>query len=66
MSSSSTLRGAPCADAPACGAPSLRRCTRLAVRGDVTFGADNVVVGDVEIRAEGGPVHLADGTVLEG
>jgi UTP--glucose-1-phosphate uridylyltransferase len=50
----------------AAGAPSLRRCSRLVVRGDVTFGADVVVQGDVEIRAQGGPVHLADGTVLEG
>ena len=50
----------------AAGAPSLRRCSRLVVRGDVTFGADVVVEGDVEIRAEGGPVHLADGTRLEG
>jgi UTP--glucose-1-phosphate uridylyltransferase len=48
------------------GAPSLRDCRRLAVRGDVTFGANVVVRGDVEIEAHGGPVHLADGTVLEG
>jgi len=50
----------------AAGAPSLRACTRLAVEGDVTFGADVVVVGDVTIQAHGGPVHLADGTVLSG
>ncbi len=50
----------------AAGAPSLRECERLVVRGDVTFGADVVVTGDVEIQAQGGPVHLADGTVLEG
>ncbi|MDX6655418.1 MAG: UTP--glucose-phosphate uridylyltransferase [Solirubrobacteraceae bacterium] len=50
----------------AAGAPSLRDCERLVVRGDVTFGADVVVRGDVEIEAHGGPVHLADGTVLEG
>jgi UTP--glucose-1-phosphate uridylyltransferase len=48
------------------GAPSLRAADRLAVRGDVTFGADVVVRGDVEIEAHGGPVHLEDGTVLEG
>ena len=48
------------------GAPSLRACRSLAVRGDVTFGANIVVRGDVEIEAHGGPVHLADGTVLEG
>jgi UTP--glucose-1-phosphate uridylyltransferase len=50
----------------AAGAPSLRACDRLVVRGDVTFGAGIVVRGDVEIEAHGGPVHLADGTVLEG
>jgi UTP--glucose-1-phosphate uridylyltransferase len=48
------------------GAPSLREAERLVVRGDVTFGANVVVRGDVEIEAHGGPVHLADGTVLEG
>src|SRR4051794_26801745 len=48
------------------GAPSLRDAERLVVRGDVTFGADIVVRGNVEIEAHGGPVHLADGTVLEG
>jgi len=50
----------------AAGAPSLRACRRLTVRGDVTFGAGVVVRGDVEIEAHSGPVHLADGTVLEG
>jgi UTP--glucose-1-phosphate uridylyltransferase len=50
----------------ASGAPSLRACRRLVVRGDVTFGAGVVVRGDVEIEAHGGPVHLADGMVLEG
>src|SRR3954451_17263119 len=48
------------------GAPSLRECTRLVVEGDVTFGADVVVHGDVTVQAHGGPVHLADGTVLSG
>ena len=50
----------------AAGAPSLRDARRLVVRGDVTFGAGVVIRGDVEIEAHGGPVHLADGTVLEG
>jgi UTP--glucose-1-phosphate uridylyltransferase len=50
----------------AAGAPSLREAQRLVVRGDVTFGANVVVRGDVEIEAHGGPVHLADGTVLDG
>src|SRR4051794_36049426 len=48
------------------GAPSLRDCTRLVVEGDVTFGAGVVVHGDVTVQAHGGPVHLADGTVLSG
>jgi UTP--glucose-1-phosphate uridylyltransferase len=50
----------------AAGAPSLRACDRLVVRGDVTFGAGVVVRGDVEVEAHGGSVHLEDGTVLEG
>jgi UTP--glucose-1-phosphate uridylyltransferase len=48
------------------GAPSLKACDRLVVRGDVTFGSGVVVRGDVTIEARGGPVHLADGTVLRG
>ncbi len=48
------------------GPPSLMECSRLVVEGDVTFGAGVVVFGDVTIHAEGGPVHLADGTVLSG
>jgi UTP--glucose-1-phosphate uridylyltransferase len=48
------------------GPPSLRACERLIVQGDVTFGAGVVVRGDVTIEARGGPVHLADGTVLTG
>jgi UTP--glucose-1-phosphate uridylyltransferase len=43
------------------GAPSLRRCHRFEVEGDVTFGADVVVVGEVRIT---GPRHVADGEVL--
>ena len=43
------------------GAPSLRRCTRLTVEGDVTFGADVVVEGDVTVK---GPRHVDDGEVL--
>lgn len=48
------------------GVPSLCECDGLHVQGDVTFGADVVVRGDVTIAAHGGPVHLADGTLLEG
>ena len=43
------------------GAPSLRRCTRLDVEGDVTFGAGVVVEGDVHVT---GPRHVDDGEVL--
>jgi UTP--glucose-1-phosphate uridylyltransferase len=44
------------------GAPSLVRCERLAVEGDVTFGADVVVRGSVTVK---GPREIEDGTVLE-
>jgi UTP--glucose-1-phosphate uridylyltransferase len=43
------------------GAPSLRRCRRFEVDGDVTFGADVVAVGDVRVA---GPCHVRDGEVL--
>lgn len=45
------------------GPPSLRRCTSLTVEGDVTFGADVVVEGDVRLT---GPRHVDDGEVLRG
>ena len=45
------------------GAPSLRRCTRLSVQGEVTFGARVVVEGDVHLT---GPRHVDDGEVLRG
>jgi UTP--glucose-1-phosphate uridylyltransferase len=49
------------------GPPSLLGARRFVVRGDVGFGADVVVTGDVEVRAAAEePVHIADGTVLEG
>jgi UTP--glucose-1-phosphate uridylyltransferase len=44
------------------GAPSLVDCKRLTVRGDVRFGADVVVRGDVTIE---GPREIADGALLE-
>jgi UTP--glucose-1-phosphate uridylyltransferase len=43
------------------GPPSLRRASRLRVEGDVTFGANVVVEGDVHLA---GPRHVPDGTVL--
>jgi UTP--glucose-1-phosphate uridylyltransferase len=45
------------------GPPSLRRCTRLTVHGDVVFGRDVEVVGEVELR---GPARIPDGAVLGG
>ena len=49
------------------GPPSLLRARRFVVRGDVVFEAGVVVTGDVEVQAAGDqPVHIADGTALEG
>jgi UTP--glucose-1-phosphate uridylyltransferase len=45
------------------GAPSLRRCHRFVVEGDVTFGADVVAIGNVRVT---GPRHVPDGEVLSG
>jgi UTP--glucose-1-phosphate uridylyltransferase len=47
------------------GPPSLRGAERLVVRGDVTFGADVIVRGSVELHA---PTRLSigDGSVLSG
>src|SRR3954463_12625852 len=45
------------------GPPSLREARRLAVAGDVTFGARVVCRGDVSIE---GPRRIEDGAVLEG
>ncbi|MGZ4275152.1 MAG: UTP--glucose-1-phosphate uridylyltransferase [Solirubrobacteraceae bacterium] len=44
------------------GAPSLRACDALTVRGDVTFGRDVEVRGTVEVE---GPATLDAGQVLE-
>ncbi|HTZ24268.1 MAG TPA: UTP--glucose-1-phosphate uridylyltransferase, partial [Streptosporangiaceae bacterium] len=43
------------------GPPSLRRCRRFEVEGDVTFGAGVVAVGDVLVT---GPRHVPDGEIL--
>jgi UTP--glucose-1-phosphate uridylyltransferase len=49
------------------GPPSLVRADRLEVRGDVAFGKDVVVVGDVEVEAPAGERRvIADGTELRG
>jgi UTP--glucose-1-phosphate uridylyltransferase len=50
----------------AAGPPSLVRADRLEVRGDVAFGKDVTVVGDVEIAAPDGERRvIEDGAVLE-
>ena len=49
------------------GAPSLVACDRLTVRGDVGFGRDVIVRGDVTIEHPGdGRLVIEDGTVLSG
>ena len=49
------------------GPPSLRRCRRLRVRGDVHFGRDVVVEGSVELGAPAGqPLHIPDTSRLAG
>jgi len=49
------------------GAPSLVGCERLAVKGDVEFGADVVVRGAVSVEHGGdGRLRIENGTVLEG
>ncbi len=47
----------------AAGVPSLRECTSLRVRGDVTFGADVTCRGDVVVE---GPALVPDGALLGG
>jgi UTP--glucose-1-phosphate uridylyltransferase len=49
------------------GAPSLRRCRRLRVAGDVRFGAKVTCSGEVSVRCPGpGPCAVPDGASLEG
>jgi UTP--glucose-1-phosphate uridylyltransferase len=47
------------------GPPSLIDAKRLRVQGDVTFGRDVVVRGEVDVVADE-PRRIADGTVLDG
>jgi UTP--glucose-1-phosphate uridylyltransferase len=46
------------------GAPSLVACSRLVVKGEVTFGRGVVVRGAVTIDAPAHPAHIADCAVL--
>ena len=48
------------------GAPSLIECTRLRVRGDVSFGANVVLRGDVTIDADQHGSTVSDETQLSG
>ncbi len=50
----------------ASGVPSLRKCESLTVSGDVYFGADIQIWGDVRIVAEEAPARIEDGSILEG
>ena len=47
------------------GSPSLLDCHSIEVKGDVTFGRNVVLRGDVHIVAEK-PTTIADGAVIEG
>jgi UTP--glucose-1-phosphate uridylyltransferase len=47
------------------GPPSLRGAERLVIRGDVTFGADVVVSGNVELQTPG-RLTIGDGSALSG
>jgi UTP--glucose-1-phosphate uridylyltransferase len=49
------------------GPPSLVECERLSVEGDVAFGRDVVVRGNVRVEHDGdGQLRIDDGAVLEG
>ncbi len=49
------------------GAPSLIGCTKLKVEGDIYFGSDVVIQGDVHLINRGPePMHIDDGAVLSG
>jgi UTP--glucose-1-phosphate uridylyltransferase len=49
------------------GAPSLVRCRRFRVRGDVRFGRGVVAEGEVEVRQAGpAPLEIPDGRALRG
>jgi UTP--glucose-1-phosphate uridylyltransferase len=48
------------------GAPSLLRCNRFTVRGDVRFGSEVVVEGDVEVTAGEGIRTIPSGIRLSG
>jgi UTP--glucose-1-phosphate uridylyltransferase len=46
------------------GPPSLIGCTSLIVEGNVTFGGQVVVEGEVTVRGSGNPSRIPDGAVL--
>ena len=49
------------------GPPSLVRCQSLRIRGDVVFGKNVVLEGDVEIcNSTSQPHHVPDGTLIQG
>ena len=48
------------------GPPSLLACDALTVEGDVTFGSNVRIVGDVRITARPEPAKIADDATLSG
>lgn len=48
------------------GPPSLRSCDRLTVEGDVTFGKNITIEGEVSIRVGDEPSRIPEGTTLRG
>ena len=49
------------------GSPSLVECSSLDIEGDIVFGGNVVIRGEVRLRNESGKrIQIADGTVLEG
>jgi UTP--glucose-1-phosphate uridylyltransferase len=48
------------------GAPSLRQCDSLTVRGDVEFGGDVICDGEVRIVATGTAMQISSGALLRG
>jgi UTP--glucose-1-phosphate uridylyltransferase len=48
------------------GAPSLRQCDSLTVRGDVVFGGDVICEGEVRIVAPGTAKQISSGALLSG
>jgi UTP--glucose-1-phosphate uridylyltransferase len=46
------------------GVPSLINCVRLQVDGDVRFGRNITIIGNVHLKAENEPLHIEDNAVI--